>query len=425
MAEEITYYRFLSEVRAFLSKLLKDPIKAQPSVYLKNRDVTRKKLIDDLLKRDVLERHEKILDPTNSDEKEAKYIVKYKVHKKDFEKRIHRLYIKYFEKNINESIDEITAYHGSPQNFKRFKEKYINSFYYGWGTYLTVDTEEGEMYATENGYLYEVNIPEDNGFNYLYSGNVDEEEYNRIYSILIKAFPKYQTAISIAIENCKKYNNLNSIFNEYGIEGCPANAKEISKIFNKNGIIGVVFKTIYVIFDRKNIEIVNRVQMQQRRQVAEEVEHGIKLNEEGEGGGVSGGEGCGGATSTFSVGGDTTRGDMGYDVPFGMLSRPGYLADRDKKKKKTTNKILGKTIQAEMRKPKKIYITEEQFNYILKEEIGAGGATTTTSVASNTTDGQLGPVRPGCMTFTKSDGSPDDSAFERKPGFSVKHVGDK
>ena len=57
---EITYYRFTSEVRAFLSKLLKDPIKAQPSKYLKDRDITRKKLIDDLLKRDVLERHEKI-----------------------------------------------------------------------------------------------------------------------------------------------------------------------------------------------------------------------------------------------------------------------------------------------------------------------------------------------------------------------------
>ena len=102
---EITYFRFLSEVRAFLSKLLKDPIKAQPSVYLKNRDVTRKKLIDDLLKRDVLERHEKILDSTNSDEKEAKYVVKYKVHKKDFEKRIRRLYTKYFEKNLNEEAE--------------------------------------------------------------------------------------------------------------------------------------------------------------------------------------------------------------------------------------------------------------------------------------------------------------------------------
>lgn len=277
---DITYYRFLSEVRSFLSKLLKDPIKAQPSVYLKNRDVTRKKLIDDLLKRDVLERHEKILDPTNSDEKEAKYVVKYKVHKKDFEKRIHRLYIKYFEKNVNESVFA---------NEEEMKQQILNG-------------ADGKTYKERGG-----------------------------------------------------------------------------------------------------------------------------INEEGEGGGAAGGEGgSGGATSTFSVGSDTARGDMGYDVPFGMINRAGYLADRDKKKKKSTNKILGKTIQAESKKPKKVYITEEQFNRILKEEgLCAGGATTTTSVASSTTDGQLGPVRPGCMTFKKANGEPDDSAFERKPGFSCRTIGDK
>lgn len=282
MAEEITYYRFLSEVRAFLSKLLKDPIKAQPSAYLKNRDVTRKKLIDDLLKRDVLERHEKILDPTNSDEKEAKYVVKYKVHKKDFEKRIHRIYIKYFEKNINESVFE---------NEEEMKEQILNG-------------PDGDVYKTRGG---------------------------------------------------------------------------------------------------------------------------IKLNEDGDGGGgAAAGEGGSGIGELSTNGSTNTQINAGHpDVVIGgLVNRPGYNENR--KKKKTSNKILGKTVYAESRKPKKIYITEEQLNRILKEEgLGAGGATTTTSVASQTTDGQIGPTRPGCMTFTKSDGSPDDSAFERKPGFSVRHVGDK
>jgi len=279
--QETTYFRFMSEVRAFLSKLLKDPVKAQPSKYLKDRNITRKKLIDELLKRDVIERHEKILDPTNSDEKEAKYVVKFKVHKKDFEKRIHRIYIKYFEKNINESVFA---------NEEEMKEQILNG-------------SDGEVYKTRGG------INEDGG-------------------------------------------------------------------------------------------------------------------DVGASAGASGGDGGSDGFLGGSTAGSESTGE--YDVVFGTINRLGYLADRDKKKKKTTNKILGKTIQAEMKKPKKIYITEEQFNRILKEEgLGAGGATTTTSVASNTTDGQLGPVRPGCMTFTKSDGSPDDSAFERKPGFSVKHVGDK
>lgn len=106
--QETTYYRFLSEVRAFLAKLIKEPIKAEPSKYLKDRDFTKSKLIKDLMSRDVLERHEKILDSTNSDEKTAKYVVKYKVKKKDFEKRIHKIYIKYFEKNEpdKENINE-------------------------------------------------------------------------------------------------------------------------------------------------------------------------------------------------------------------------------------------------------------------------------------------------------------------------------
>ena len=37
-------------------------------------------------------------------------------------------------------------------------------------------------------------------------------------------------------------------------------------------------------------------------------------------------------------------------------------------------------------------------------------------------DGQLGPVRPGCMTFKKKNGKPDNSAFEREPGFSVRRL---
>ena len=283
MSKELdtTYYRFLSEVRAFLSKLLKNPVDAQPSKYLKDRDFTRKKLINELLSRDVIERHEKILDSTNSDEKEPKYVVKFKIHRKDFEKRIHRIYIKFFEKNVNESVFE---------NEDEMKQQIL-------------DGPDGDVYRKRGG-----------------------------------------------------------------------------------------------------------------------------INEDGEGGGMSaGGDGSGGATSTSSVASETTRGDVGYDAPFGMVRRAGYLADRKKKKDEPKpENILGKTIMAEKKKGRRIFVTEEQFNRILEEEgLGAGGATTTTSVASETSDGQLGPVRPGCMTFKKSNGKPDDSAFERKQGFSVRRIGEK
>lgn len=108
MAEtkDITYYRFLSEVRSFLSKLMKDPIKAKPSKTLEDNGFGKTKLINVLMKRDILERHERILDSTNSEEKTAKYTVKYKVKKEGFERKIQKIYIKYFEKNEPEKINE-------------------------------------------------------------------------------------------------------------------------------------------------------------------------------------------------------------------------------------------------------------------------------------------------------------------------------
>lgn len=126
MAQELetTYYRFLSEVKAFLSKLIKNPIKAEPNKYLKDRKFTKTKLINVLIKKDVLERHEKILDSTNSDEKEAKYVVKYKVKKKDFENKIHKIYIKYFEENLPEKKDINESFFA---NEEEMKEQILNS----------------------------------------------------------------------------------------------------------------------------------------------------------------------------------------------------------------------------------------------------------------------------------------------------------
>lgn len=121
---ETTFYRFLSEVRSFLCKLIKDPIKAEPGKYLKDRNFNKTKLVNSLIRRDVLERHEKILDSTNSDEKEAKYVVKYKVRKKDFERRIYKIYIQYFEKNEPEkkNVDESVF-----QDEDKMKKDILNS----------------------------------------------------------------------------------------------------------------------------------------------------------------------------------------------------------------------------------------------------------------------------------------------------------
>ena len=437
---ETTYYRFQSEVRAFLSKLLKNPVDAQPSKYLKDREFTRKKLIDELLKRDVIERHEKILDRTNSDEKEAKYVVKFKVHKKDFEKRIHRIYIKFFEKNLNESVEEMQAYHGSLSKFRRFKNRYISTYYYGWGTYVATDYATGSQYAGLNGYVYEVSLPDDNGTNYIHGSYVDEKEDDKIYSTLIKAFPDRPSAISRALRFARNAGGYHTIFNDEGITGIPAKAKEISKIFSKNGFVGVIWEEegFVVVFDAKNVKIVKRNNVaesvfknedEMKKQILNGPDGDVYrkrggINEEGEGGGMAaGGDGSVGATSTSSVASETTRGDLGYDVPFKEVQRRGIYVGAQGEKR-STNPILGKTITAEAKKGRRIFITEEQYEKILKEEgLGAGGATTTTSVASETTRGDLGYDVPFLgKAKGKSKSKFLKPAMDREPGFSVERM---
>lgn len=100
---ETTFYAFQSNIRYFLNQLLKNPIDCKPNDFLTDRGFTKKKLINILLKRDIITRHEKIDD---KDENNITYNVKYKVIRKNFERKLKRIYNKYFEKN---EIDETTC----------------------------------------------------------------------------------------------------------------------------------------------------------------------------------------------------------------------------------------------------------------------------------------------------------------------------
>lgn len=247
---ETTYYRFMSEVRAFLSKLLKNPVDAQPSKYLKDRDFTRKKLIDELLKRDVIERHEKILDRTNSDEKDAKYVVKFKVHKKDFEKRIHRIYIKFFERNVNESVFA---------NEEDMKEKILNS-------------PDGDTYRRRGG----INEEGEGGGAAAAGGDGSggATSTSSVSSETSRGDLGYDTPI-------------------FPMQRRTVYAGSQGDIKTKNPILG---KTI-------------TAESKKSRRIFVTEEQWKKILEEE-------GLGAGGATTTTSVASETTRGDLGYDVPF-------------------------------------------------------------------------------------------------------------
>ena len=449
--EEITYYRFLSEVRAFLSKLMSHPIDAKPSKYLRDRGVTKEKLIRDLRNKGVLERHEKILDSTNSDKKKATYTVKYKVKKKNFEERIHWLYAKYFEKNVNESVKEMQAWHGSMNSFDAFDENHVDdgagAQLKGWGTYVATDRATGEHYCQRFGgngqtYLYEVDIPDDNGNNYLnFSGN-RPEVYDWIYKVLVRAYPKCKFYLKARIKTCKERDNLEGI--TYPMPGLMAD--EISKTLDRNGVMGIRYPNDnggmnYCVFRAANVRIVNRNQYGMNESVFENEDSlidrilndpqlggvyrkrgGVKLNEEGGdggGGGMSmgstGGDGSGGSTSTTSVASETSDKQIGPTRPFGpVMTRPGYLGGRKKKKKDTdpTN-ILGKTINAESKKTRGIIVTEAQFRRIIEA--------TATSIGMSSDPGQNNEYE-YTVPFPVDKDDPTMSPEGRKGGFSMQRI---
>lgn len=368
--EEVTYYRFLSEVKSFLSKLLKEPINAQPSKFLKDKGFNKDKLIKILIKRDILERNEKILTPDKTGEKNVKYCVTYKVKRKDFERKIQKIHIQYFEKNVPEKKEELSecdcgacmgggatttgsvgagttngGFLGyvapmSPNVLRRktYESKKINEnrviAYHGsvlgmddlvddrW-TYFTDNPE----YAKEYGYCgeggtYKAELTLNNPF-YIESldGDIFDEETEEYCDSFLNI--------------CKQLNVQPKIFEDYGMFD-DIQRNSLWEIINDDFFICLVEKKgfdsiiseesgerVYVTFHPKQIKWIDKINEAKKYKTVYVTENQINkiktkmLKEDGE---------CAGATTTSSVGAETTRGDLGYDAP--------AFIGKDKKKKK-------------------------------------------------------------------------------------------
>jgi len=389
--QETTYYRFLSEVRAFLSKLIKEPIKAEPSKYLKDRDFTKSKLIKDLMSRDILERHEKILDSTNSEEKTAKYVVKYKVKKKDFENKIHKIYIKYFEKNEpeKEKLNEMNANH-FPELSKIEKQKkgYANlegDVIYSFGKnghgltdeITKIGKEIEKLSKTNNVFLRDSSF---DGCDDLYALSFDTHPISKEDEEVYWPVNKY-------IEK-----NLHKLYDK---KGDKKTWEDESLIYDK-GIeklksLGLDDAVKYAKRDKERMRKLRAEQDKGKTcyEIGKEHPELFAINEEGEGGAIGG-------TSSFSVGADTTRGDIAYDNVLNgeVINRPAYGANRKGKKSPDPTKISGKSITAEKKNPKRIFITEEQYNMIMEMSTGDAGAMgdyTANGLELKTSDGKEDP----------------------------------
>lgn len=99
--DEITFFGFLSNVKGFLKELLTNPTTADVNDYLKRHGVERKSLLDELLKRDIVNKETKIEEINGKD----KFHISFKIPKRNFERKMKRLYSFLFEKNeITESV---------------------------------------------------------------------------------------------------------------------------------------------------------------------------------------------------------------------------------------------------------------------------------------------------------------------------------
>lgn len=100
---EMTEYKFNNNIKKFLSDLLADPVNAKPSFLLLRNGLTRSRLLRLMANIGMIERDDKISDKDeNGQPKTATMMVKFKVPKKNFDRKLRKLWIRLFERNLPE-----------------------------------------------------------------------------------------------------------------------------------------------------------------------------------------------------------------------------------------------------------------------------------------------------------------------------------
>ena len=114
--EEVTFFSFMSHIKAYLKQLLNDPIYAKPDAFLLSNGLDGEKTLSLLVDNGIIIKDEKI---DSSGEKDM-FSVSYKIPRQNFERKIKRLYSKLYEQNtkeLNEGVNQqLLAPNGKPSN---------------------------------------------------------------------------------------------------------------------------------------------------------------------------------------------------------------------------------------------------------------------------------------------------------------------
>lgn len=168
------------------------------------------------------------------------------------------------------TLNEMKAYHASDYNFNKFDVTYHGKgqghpSHYGMGVYVTTDKDTALFYGTK--YLYVVDIPDDNGKNYL---NNDDNCNIQLCKFIVKYIfnaCKYEYSYSNDALATFKNDLLNTFIESkitvddlVGTVSLYLDNDQIKDMLNKFGIIGIKYdKNNIVVFNDEHVEIVDKI----------------------------------------------------------------------------------------------------------------------------------------------------------------------
>ena len=95
---EVTFFKFFTELKKFLKGILTDPLNSQPSKFFKEHNISRNTLLNKLFEKDIVSKNEDIREPEDANGKmSSMHYVQYKIKRKNFETKVRRLYSFFFE----------------------------------------------------------------------------------------------------------------------------------------------------------------------------------------------------------------------------------------------------------------------------------------------------------------------------------------
>jgi hypothetical protein len=186
---------------------------------------------------------------------------------------------------VKHVLDEMVSYHGGAAQFNAFDLSKAHTgeggTMYGYGIYVTTNPETAKYYMNvacgsnnkNSGYMYEVQIPDDNGRNYLNIEKNQSQTYDYLTNGLSKLYPDFAEDITDCLEYCKEHDTLMWMFQT----GCGYvfDEKELANALQRLGYIGVKVPVgyqdagmgqtdgyNYTIFSDKNVKITNTQQHQ-------------------------------------------------------------------------------------------------------------------------------------------------------------------